>query len=64
MTWLLWSLDHCIELVASKESTISQVARMIRDRFYRLSFAVGDAMNTCMTNMIVEIPKLIGNMCI
>lgn len=45
---------RAVELVAGKESAISQLVRTIPGRLYRLSFAVGDARNTCMGNMIVE----------
>ncbi|OAY27350.1 uncharacterized protein LOC110602936 [Manihot esculenta] len=45
---------RAIELVAGKESAITQVARTITGKTYTLSFAVGDASNSCEGSMIVE----------
>ena len=45
---------RAVELVAGKESVISQVARTIPGKTYILSFAVGDASNSCEGSMIVE----------
>ncbi|KAL1212652.1 Protein DUF642 L-GALACTONO-1,4-LACTONE-RESPONSIVE GENE 2 [Cardamine amara subsp. amara] len=45
---------RAIELVAGKESAIVQVARTVIGRTYVLSFAVGDANNTCKGSMVVE----------
>ncbi|KAJ8751630.1 hypothetical protein K2173_025786 [Erythroxylum novogranatense] len=45
---------RAVELVAGKESAIAQVARTIPGRTYALTFAVGDASNTCAGSMIVE----------
>ncbi|KAL9363387.1 hypothetical protein Peur_046172 [Populus x canadensis] len=45
---------RAIELVAGKESAIAQVVRTIIGKTYTLSFAVGDASNSCEGSMIVE----------
>lgn len=45
---------RAIELVAGKESAIAQVARTITGKTYTLSFAVGDASNSCEGSMVVE----------
>ncbi|KAK3011521.1 hypothetical protein RJ639_012579 [Escallonia herrerae] len=45
---------RAIELVAGKESAIAQVARTTPGKTYQLSFAVGDASNSCEGSMIVE----------
>ncbi|KAE8056408.1 hypothetical protein FH972_013183 [Carpinus fangiana] len=45
---------RAVELVAGKESAIAQVARTIPGKTYILSFAVGDASNSCEGSMIVE----------
>ncbi|KAF1871354.1 hypothetical protein Lal_00020147 [Lupinus albus] len=45
---------RAIELVAGKESAISQVARTIPNKTYVLSFAVGDARDSCEGSLIVE----------
>lgn len=45
---------RAVELVAGKESAIAQVVRTIPGKTYVLSFAVGDANNTCEGSMIVE----------
>ncbi|KAI4316294.1 hypothetical protein L6164_024288 [Bauhinia variegata] len=45
---------RAIELLAGKESAIAQVARTIPGKNYVLSFAVGDASNSCEGSMIVE----------
>uniref|UniRef100_A0A5B7ACS7 DUF642 domain-containing protein n=1 Tax=Davidia involucrata TaxID=16924 RepID=A0A5B7ACS7_DAVIN len=45
---------RAIELVAGKESAIAQVVRTIIGKTYDLSFAVGDASNSCEGSMIVE----------
>lgn len=45
---------RAIELVAGRESAIAQVARTIAGKIYTLSFAVGDASNSCEGSMIVE----------
>ncbi|KAK2988475.1 hypothetical protein RJ640_007044 [Escallonia rubra] len=45
---------RAIELVAGKESAIAQVARTTPGKAYQLSFAVGDASNSCEGSMIVE----------
>ncbi|XP_068648037.1 BIIDXI-like protein At5g11420 [Aristolochia californica] len=45
---------RAVELVAGRESAIAQVARTIIGRTYRLTFAVGDASNSCEGSMVVE----------
>ncbi|KAF7817230.1 uncharacterized protein G2W53_031199 [Senna tora] len=45
---------RAVELVAGKESAIAQVARTTPGTTYVLSFAVGDASNSCEGSMIVE----------
>ncbi|KAI4316295.1 hypothetical protein L6164_024289 [Bauhinia variegata] len=45
---------RAMELVAGKESAIAQVARTIPGKTYVLSFAVGDASNSCVGSMSVE----------
>ncbi|PNT33641.1 hypothetical protein POPTR_006G250100v4 [Populus trichocarpa] len=45
---------RAIELVAGKESAIAQVVRTIIGKTYTLSFAVGDASNSCQGSMVVE----------
>lgn len=45
---------RAVELVAGKESAIAQVVRTIPGKTYTLSFAVGDASNSCEGSMIVE----------
>lgn len=43
-----------VELVGGRESAMSQIIRTIPGKLYRLSFAVGDARNTCKGIMTVE----------
>ncbi|KAJ6408252.1 hypothetical protein OIU84_011548 [Salix udensis] len=43
-----------IELVAGRESAIAQVIRTIPNKFYNLTFTVGDAKNICHGSMMVE----------
>ncbi|WOK91823.1 hypothetical protein Cni_G00514 [Canna indica] len=43
-----------VELVAGRESAIAQIIRTVGNRFYNLSFAVGDANNGCVGSMLVE----------
>ncbi|XP_050230983.1 protein DUF642 L-GALACTONO-1,4-LACTONE-RESPONSIVE GENE 2-like [Mercurialis annua] len=45
---------RAVELVAGKESAIVQVARTVIGKSYTLSFAVGDASNSCEGSMVVE----------
>lgn len=45
---------RAVELVAGKESAIAQVARTIPGKTYQLTFAVGDASNSCEGSMVVE----------
>ncbi|KAG5552446.1 hypothetical protein RHGRI_010501 [Rhododendron griersonianum] len=44
-----------IELVGGRESAIAQVIRTIPNRFYSLSFTIGDAKNGCHGSMTVEV---------
>ena len=46
---------RAVELVAGKESAIAQVARTIPSRTYVLTFAVGDAADSCEGSMTVEV---------
>ncbi|KAA8541872.1 hypothetical protein F0562_023024 [Nyssa sinensis] len=43
-----------VELVAGKESVIAQVVKTTPGKIYHLTFAVGDASNSCEGSMIVE----------
>lgn len=43
-----------IELVGGRESAIAQVIRTVPNRFYSLSFTIGDAKNGCHGSMTVE----------
>ncbi|KAG7036591.1 hypothetical protein SDJN02_00210 [Cucurbita argyrosperma subsp. argyrosperma] len=43
-----------IELVAGRESAIAQIIRTIPNKFYSLTFKVGDAKNGCHGSMMVE----------
>ncbi|KAK9266289.1 hypothetical protein L1049_001811 [Liquidambar formosana] len=45
---------RAIELIAGKESVIAQVVRTTPGKLYALTFAVGDANNTCQGSMAVE----------
>ncbi|CAA2959048.1 Hypothetical predicted protein [Olea europaea subsp. europaea] len=45
---------RAIELVGGRESAIAQVARTIVGKTYELTFAIGDASNSCEGSMIVE----------
>ncbi|XWS11847.1 hypothetical protein CRYUN_Cryun37aG0036200 [Craigia yunnanensis] len=45
---------RAIELIAGKESSLSQVVKTTIGRSYALSFAIGDANNTCEGSMVVE----------
>ncbi|XP_043725361.1 uncharacterized protein LOC122671937 [Telopea speciosissima] len=45
---------RAVELVAGKESAMSQVARTFPGKDYALTFAVGDAGNSCSGSMMVE----------
>ncbi|KAK9128734.1 hypothetical protein Syun_017531 [Stephania yunnanensis] len=46
--------NAAVELVAGRESAIAQVIRTVVDKFYVLSFTVGDARNGCHGIMMVE----------
>lgn len=43
-----------IELVAGRESAIAQIIRTVPDKFYNLTFTIGDAKNACHGDMMVE----------
>ncbi|XP_028076304.1 uncharacterized protein LOC114278459 [Camellia sinensis] len=43
-----------IELVEGRESAIAQVIRTILNKFYNLTFSIGDAKNGCHGSMMVE----------
>uniref|UniRef100_A0A5B7C6F3 DUF642 domain-containing protein n=2 Tax=Davidia involucrata TaxID=16924 RepID=A0A5B7C6F3_DAVIN len=43
-----------VELVAGRESAIAQIMRTIPNKFYNLTFTVGDAKNGCHGSMMVE----------
>jgi hypothetical protein len=45
---------HAIELLAGRESSISQVFRTVPNRSYVLSFSVGDASNACKGSLMIE----------
>ncbi|KAK8655058.1 hypothetical protein V6N13_107650 [Hibiscus sabdariffa] len=45
---------RAVELVAGKESAIAQIVRTTVGKMYRLSFAVGDANNSCAGSLVVE----------
>ncbi|KAJ9558320.1 hypothetical protein OSB04_012934 [Centaurea solstitialis] len=44
-----------IELVAGREGAIAQILRTIPNKLYSLSFAIGDAKDTCHADMMVEV---------
>lgn len=46
---------RAIELLAGKESAIAQVVKTVPGKLYALTFAVGDASNSCEGSMIVEV---------
>lgn len=43
-----------IELVAGRESAVAQILRTVPNKFYSLTFTVGDAKNGCHGAMMVE----------
>ncbi|KAF8398358.1 hypothetical protein HHK36_017285 [Tetracentron sinense] len=43
-----------IELVAGRESAIAQIIRTVPNKFYNLTFTIGDAKNGCHGSMMVE----------
>ncbi|KAJ6425798.1 hypothetical protein OIU84_026387 [Salix udensis] len=43
-----------IEMVAGRESAIAQVIRTVPNKFYVLTFTIGDARNACHGSMMVE----------
>ena len=46
---------RAVELVAGKESSISQTVKTIINKMYVLTFNVGDASNSCVGSMAVEV---------
>lgn len=46
--------QYAVELVAGRESAIAQVIRTEKNKFYNLTFVVGDARNGCHGSMLVE----------
>ncbi|CAA6671733.1 unnamed protein product [Spirodela intermedia] len=46
--------QRAVELVAGRESALTQVVRTVPGKLYALSFAVGDASNACEGSMVVE----------
>ncbi|PON36122.1 hypothetical protein TorRG33x02_349970 [Trema orientale] len=46
--------QYAVELVAGRESAIAQVIRTVLDKYYVLTFLVGDAKNGCHGSMMVE----------
>ncbi|XAR63461.1 hypothetical protein NMG60_11023401 [Bertholletia excelsa] len=46
--------NAAVELVAGRESAVAQIIRTIPNRFYNLTFLVGDAKNGCHGSMMVE----------
>lgn len=45
---------RAVELVAGKESAVSQIAVTIPDKVYVITFSVGDARDSCVGSMAVE----------
>ena len=43
-----------VELVAGRESAIAQILRTVPNKFYTLTFTIGDARNGCHGSMMVE----------
>ncbi|XP_076884432.1 protein TEEBE-like [Bidens hawaiensis] len=43
-----------IELVGGRETAIAQIIRTVPNKFYRLTFTIGDAKNGCHGSMMVE----------
>ncbi|XAR68527.1 hypothetical protein NMG60_11003675 [Bertholletia excelsa] len=43
-----------IELVGGRESAIAQIIRTVPDKYYNLTFTIGDAKNGCHGSMVVE----------
>ncbi|KAE8098786.1 hypothetical protein FH972_016823 [Carpinus fangiana] len=43
-----------VELVAGRESAIAQIIRTFPNKFYNLTFTIGDAKNACHGSMMVE----------
>ncbi|GKA59448.1 galactose-binding domain-like protein [Tanacetum coccineum] len=43
-----------VELVGGRETAIAQIIRTVPNKFYRLTFVIGDAKNACHGSMMVE----------
>lgn len=43
-----------VELVGGRESTIAQIIRTVPNKFYALTFTIGDAKNDCHGSMMIE----------
>jgi len=46
---------RAVELIAGKESAISQTVKTIINKIYVLTFYVGDTSNSCVGSMVVEV---------
>ncbi|KAJ6963370.1 hypothetical protein NC652_001864 [Populus alba x Populus x berolinensis] len=46
---------RAVELIAGKESAISQIVKTIINKIYVLTFNVGDTRNSCVGSMVVEV---------
>lgn len=46
---------RAVELVAGKESALSQIVKTIINKIYVLTFNVGDTSNSCVGSMVVEV---------
>ncbi|CAI9269752.1 unnamed protein product [Lactuca saligna] len=46
--------DSAVELLAGRESAVTQILRTVPNKFYTLSFAIGDSKDWCLGDMIVE----------
>ncbi|KAG6788894.1 hypothetical protein POTOM_004972 [Populus tomentosa] len=46
---------RAVELVAGKESALSQIVKTIINKIYVLTFNVGDTRNSCVGSMVVEV---------
>lgn len=46
--------DSAIELLAGRESAVTQIIRTIPNKLYILTFSIGDAKDFCVGDMMVE----------
>ncbi|KAL6524166.1 hypothetical protein OROMI_031261 [Orobanche minor] len=46
--------QRAVELIGGRESAIAQVVRTVSGKTYRLTFAAGDASNSCEGSMVIE----------